>query len=176
MRYKSFMKVLLPADEIARRVKELGREITERYQGRDLIIIGVLKGSFMFLSDLVRQIDLTVQLDFARLSSYADAMSPAASISIRTDIETDIRGREVLIVDDILDTGQSMLMFKRHLEARGPASVKVCTLIDKTCRRSAPIEPDFFGFRIDDGFVVGYGLDYAERYRSLPDIYVLDPT
>jgi hypoxanthine phosphoribosyltransferase len=169
------MKVLFRADEIAERVKQLGKEISEDYQDRDLVMVGVLKGGFMFLSDLVRQIDLPMQLDFARVSSYTDSYSPAHEVKIMMDVETNIRKKDVLMVDDILDTGQSMHVFKAHLARKSPASLKVCTLIDKTFRRSAPITPDFFGFRIKDGFIVGYGLDYAEKYRSLPDIYVLNP-
>lgn len=138
------------------------------------MVIGILKGSFMFLSDLVRQIDCPVQLDFVRLSSYKNALEPQGAVKIVMDIENDIKGRDVLVVDDILDTGQSMLAFRRHLEDKAAHSVKVCTLLDKTCRREAQIQPDFYGFRIEDGFVVGYGLDYAERYRALPDIYILD--
>jgi len=174
IRYKPFMKVLFRADEIAERVKVLGREISSCYHGGDLMVIGILKGSFMFLSDLVRQIDVPVQLDFVRLSSYMNAREPQGAVKITMDIEYDIKGRDVLIVDDILDTGQSMLAFRRHLEEKSVQSVRVCTLLDKTYRRQAPIQPDFYGFRIEDGFVVGYGLDYAEQYRALPDIYVLD--
>ena len=128
----------------------------------------------MFLSDLVRQIHIPVQLDFVRLSSYMNAREPQGGVRLVMDMETDIRNRDVLIVDDILDTGQSMLAFRKLLEEKAAQSVKVCTLLDKTCRRQAPIQPDFYGFRIEDGFVVGYGLDYAEQYRALPDIYVLD--
>jgi len=168
------MKVLFRADEIAERVKTLGSEISSYYRGRDLTVVGILKGSFMFLSDLVRRIDVPVQLEFVRLSSYRNASEPQGTVKISMDIEDDIRGRNVLIVDDILDTGQSMLAFKRHLEEMGVHSVMVCTLLDKTYRRAAPIQPDFYGFRIEDGFVVGYGLDYAEQYRTLPDIYVID--
>jgi len=168
------MKVLFRADEIAERVKVLGREISSYYRGRDLMVIGVLKGSFMFLSDLVRQIDVPVQLDFVRLSSYMNASEPQGTVKIILDIQSDIKDRDVLIVDDILDTGQSMLAFRRHLEEKAACSVRVCTLLDKTCRRRVQIQPDFYGFRIEDGFVVGYGLDYAEQYRALPDIYVLD--
>jgi hypoxanthine phosphoribosyltransferase len=168
------MKVLFRADEIAERVKQLGKEISEDYQNRDLVMVGVLKGSFMFLSDLVRQIDLPMQLDFARVSSYTDSYRPAHEVKIMMDVETDIKEKDVLMVDDILDTGQSMHVFRAHLAQKSPASLRVCTLIDKTFRRSAPITPDFCGFRIKDGFIVGYGLDYAEKYRSLPDIYVLN--
>lgn len=170
------MKLLLSAEEIATRVKAIGHEISSHYQGRDLVVVGILKGSYMFLADLVRQINLTVQLDFARLSSYADAVNPIHDVKILMDVETPLHGRDVLIVDDILDTGRSMLAFKEHLAKQSPASVKICTMLDKTYRRAVPITPDFYGFRLEEGFVVGYGLDYGERYRTLPDIYVLDPT
>lgn len=169
------MKKLYNAGDIARRVSELGEEISHAYQGHELFIVGILKGGFMFMSDLVRRISLPMKIDFARLSSYGDADSPQGAVSIVDDIHDTITGRHVLIVDDIMDTGHSLLAFKKHLEGKGPASVGICTMIDKTVRRGASISPDYYGFRITDGFVVGYGLDYAEEYRTLPELYVLEP-
>lgn len=171
------MKVLYPASEITRKVKELGETITIEYQGKDLLVIGVLKGGFMFMSDLVRYLSLPVKIEFVRLSSYGCSDSPQCEVKIMDDIRVgSVKGKHVLIVDDIMDTGQSLVSFKRHLEAKGPASVKICTMINKTARRAQAIEPDFYGFRIEDGFIVGYGLDYAEDYRALPDIYVIEPS
>lgn len=169
------MKKLFTASEIARKVALLGEEISREYQGNELFVVGILKGGFMFMSDLVRSIRLPMRIEFARLSSYGDADSPKGEVRIIDDIHEAVAGRHVLIVDDIMDTGHSLLSFKRHLEEKGPASVRICTMIDKTVRRDASLSPDYYGFRIADGFVVGYGLDYAEKYRTLPDLYLLDP-
>jgi hypoxanthine phosphoribosyltransferase len=169
------MKILYSAGEIAEKVSSLGREITQAYQGTELYIIGILKGGFMFMSDLVRCIDLPLKVGFARISSYGNSDS-SGDVKIVQDIDEAIRGKHVIIVDDIMDTGHSLFAFKKHLEAKGPASVKICTMIDKTIRRETSLSPDYFGFRIDDGFIVGYGLDFAENYRTLPDLYLLDPS
>jgi hypoxanthine phosphoribosyltransferase len=171
------MKVLYPASKITRKVKELGEMITAEYQGKDLLVIGILKGGFMFMSDLVRSLSLPVKIEFVRLSSYGCSDSPQCEVKILDDIGGDtVKGKHILIVDDIMDTGQSLISFKKHLETKGPASVKICTMINKTARREHTIEPDFYGFKIEDGFIVGYGLDYAEDYRALPDIYVIEPS
>ena len=169
------MKVLFPASVITQRVRELGKKITSEYQGKELYIVAVLKGGFMFASDLVRCVDLPIRIEFVRLSSYGCSDSPQHEVRILSDVEGTITGRHVLIVDDIMDTGHSLVAFKKHLEGKNPASVKICTMIDKTCRREEPIQPDYCGFRIEDGFIVGYGLDYSEDYRALPDIYVIEP-
>lgn len=169
------MKKLYTASAIAQKVAELGEEISQAYQGHELFVIGILKGGFMFMSDLVRTIRLPMKIEFARLSSYGNADSPMGDVSIIDDIHETVAGRHVLVVDDIMDTGHSLLAFKKHLEKKGPASVRICTMIDKTIRRKASLSPDYYGFRITDGFVVGYGLDFAENYRTLPELYVLDP-
>jgi hypoxanthine phosphoribosyltransferase len=168
------MRVLYSADEIAEKVAELGKRISLAYQGNEVCIIGILKGGFIFMSDLVRRINLPVKIDFARLSSYGNADSPMGDVMIVDDIHVAIADKHVLIVDDIMDTGHSLLAFKKHLLEKGPASVKICTMIDKAQRREAHISPDYYGFRISDGFIVGYGLDFAENYRALPQLYVLD--
>jgi hypoxanthine phosphoribosyltransferase len=168
------MKVLYTADEIAEKVAELGDRISLAYQGSEVFIVCILKGGFMFMSDLVRRINIPVKIDFARLSSYGNADSPMADVMIVDDIHEAISGKNVLIVDDIMDTGNSLLAFKKHLEEKGPASVMICTMIDKAQRREASLSPDYYGFRITEGFVVGYGLDFAENYRALPQLYVLD--
>ncbi|HOM30307.1 MAG TPA: hypoxanthine phosphoribosyltransferase [Deltaproteobacteria bacterium] len=168
------MRKLYDALAISRKVSQLGEEISRSYMGKELLVVGILKGGFMFMSDLVRAVSLPTRIDFARLSSYGKSDSPEGDVKIVDDVHEDIQGVHVLVVDDIMDTGHSLLAFKRHLERMGPASVKICTMIDKTARREAPISPDFFGFRIEEGFVVGYGLDYAESYRTLPELYVLD--
>ena len=168
------MKVLYTADEITEKVAELGDRISLAYQGNEVFIVCILKGGFMFMSDLVRRINLPVKIDFARLSSYGNADSPMRDVMIVDDIHEVISGKHVLIVDDIMDTGHSLLAFKKHLLEKGPASVKICTMIDKAQRREASLSPDYYGFRITKGFVVGYGLDFAENYRALPQLYVLD--
>lgn len=168
------MKVLYRADEIKGKVEELGERITAAYRGSELLVVGILKGGFIFVSDLVRHLDLPVRIEFVHLSSYGLSDSPQGAVKIQSDIGDSVKGRHVLIVDDIMDTGNSLAAFKEHLEAEGPASVKICTMIDKTSRRSREIEPDYYGFRVTDGFIVGYGLDYAENYRALPDIYELE--
>jgi len=170
------MKILYTAGEIAEKVKEIGKEITEVYKGTDLLIIGILKGGFIFMSDLVRHIHLPLEIGFARISSYGNEKCSSGEVKILEDVQENIEGKHVIIVDDILDTGHSLFAFKKHLESKRPASVKICTMIDKTERREASLTPDFYGFRISDGFIVGYGLDFAEKHRSLPDIYVLDPS
>ena len=169
------MKMLYTAGEIAKKVQELGEEISQVYQGTELYVVGILKGGVIFMSDLVRQINLPVKIDFARISSYGNADRPQCDVKIVEDIRETIQGKHVIIVDDIMDTGHSLYAFKKHLEAKGPTSVKICTMIDKTARREATLTPDYYGFRINDGFVVGYGLDFAEDYRTLPDLYILDP-
>jgi hypoxanthine phosphoribosyltransferase len=169
------MKVLYTASEIAQKVAELGDKISLAYQGHELFIVGILKGGFIFMSDLVRRISLPARIDFARLSSYGNADRPTGDVDLINDIHESIAGKHVLIVDDIMDTGHSLLAFKKHLLEKRPASVNICTMIDKTERREASISPDYYGFRITSGFVVGYGLDFAENYRTLPQLYILDP-
>lgn len=168
------MKILYPASEITGRVRELGEKITAEYQGKELFIVGILKGGFIFVSDLVRHVDLPLKIEFVRLSSYGCSDSPQAEVKIIDDISDAVKGKHVLIVDDIMDTGNSLFCFKQHLESKGPASVKICTMINKTSRRKTAVEPDYYGFRVTDGFIVGYGLDYAEDFRGLPDICVLE--
>ncbi len=168
------MKVLYTAGEIAERIAELGDRISQAYQGHELFIVGILKGGFMFMADLVRTMTIPIKIDFARLSSYGNTDSPMGDVTIIDDIHTAIAGKHVLVVDDIMDTGHSLLAFRKHLLEKGPASVRICTMIDKSERREASISPDYYGFRINEGFIVGYGLDFAENYRALPQLYVLD--
>jgi len=168
------MKVLFNAAEIAQKVNELGQEITAEYEGCNLYVIGILKGGFIFMADLVRAIRMPVRVGFVRLSSYGNSDRPQGNVKILDDVEDAIQGRHVLIVDDIMDTGQSLLAFKKHLESKGPVSVKICTMINKKQRRNVPMEPDYYGFEVPEGFIVGYGLDYAEDYRALPEICVIE--
>ena len=156
-------------------MRELAQQISEDFRGQLIYTIGVLEDGFMFMSDLVRRIKLPMRIEFARLSSYGKSDVPMGDVALLDDIHEPITGKHVLIVDDIMDTGHSLLAFKKHLLEKGPVSVKICTMIDKTQRRETSISPDYYGFRITEGFVVGYGLDFAENYRTLPQLCVLDP-
>lgn len=168
---------LIDEKDIARRVAELGQEIGSHYRGESLIAVCVLKGAFLFFSDLVRAFpqDLDVRLDFVRLASYGDKTHGSEKVEFKKDLETNIEGRHVLVVEDIVDTGRSMDYFLKVLALRRPRSVRICTLLDKSERREIELSVDFRGFALDKGFVVGYGLDYAEKYRGLRSIYDLIP-
>lgn len=167
-------EILITEDEIQAKVRELGQLLTEEYAGKDPVIVGVLKGVVMFYADLVRQIKVPCQMDFMTISSYKGTESSGTMI-VHQDLRTDIKGRHVLILEDIFDTGSSLDFTYDHLMAREPASIKICTLLDKPARRKPGItlKADYVGFTIKDRFVVGYGLDYDEKYRNLPYVGVL---
>lgn len=167
--------ILISEEEIARKVKELGKQLTEDYKGKDLLIVGILKGCMLFLSDLVRAIDLPLTMDFMVVSSYGTATKSSGVVRILKDLEKEIEGKDVLIVEDIVDTGLTLSYLIENLKTRNPNSVKVCTLLDKPDRRKSQVELSYIGFTIPDEFVVGYGLDYAEVYRNLPFVCVLKP-
>jgi hypoxanthine phosphoribosyltransferase len=171
--YKTVMELLFSASEIAEKVESLGIQITREYHLKNLHILAILKGSFMFASDLARNINIPFQIDFIRISTYGDKDKPETKPLISIDQSIDIKGKDVLIIDDILDTGHTLFAFSEFLGFKNPSSIKICTLLDKHSRRQVDITPDFCGFKIDDGFVVGYGLDYAENFRGLPQIYIL---
>jgi hypoxanthine phosphoribosyltransferase len=173
--YKDLEKLLLTRDQIAERVSELGRTLTEEFAGRDLVCICILKGATPFFSDLIRCMDLPLSMDFMSISSYGNATKSSGVVRILKDLDKDIVGRHVLIIEDIIDTGLTLSFLKETLRTRAAASISVCTLLDKPSRRKVDLTPDYRGFEIDDHFVVGYGLDYSERYRNLPDIGVLRP-
>ncbi len=166
-------KLVLSQAQINLKVKELARDISKAYSGKDLVLVGVLNGAFMFMADLVKELTIPVKLDFVRLASYGSGHSSSGKISMTKDVEIDLKGREVLIIEDIADSGLTLDHLKKHLSTFKPASIKVCALIDKKERRTTPIEIHFSGFEIDQGFLVGYGLDYNEEYRYLPNIYHL---
>ena len=168
-------ELLLTREQIAARVQEMGRQITEDFRGRDLTVICILKGAVVFFVDLVREIDLPMTMDFMAISSYGSATKSSGVVRILKDLDHAIAGRHVIIVEDIVDTGKTLAFLKENLLARGAASLKICTLLDKPERRQVEIEADYFGFVIPNEFVVGYGLDYAEKYRNLPEIGVLKP-
>ncbi len=166
------LKLLISAEEIARRVKELGSQITRDYAGRPVVFIGILKGAFIFLADLVRAVDLPdLEIDFVRLSSYGKSDTSSGEVKITKDIELTIKGKDVIVVEDIVDTGYTLEYFQEVLKLHEPRSVRICCLIDKAERRKARIKIDYCGFKIPKGFLVGYGLDFAEKYRHLPGIY-----
>ena len=166
--------ILFDRDVIERRVRELADEISRDYRGKDLVIVAVLKGAFMFLSDLTRHLSVQAAVDFARLASYGSSTKSAGSVEIRKDIEIAVGGRDVLIVEDIIDTGSTISLFAEELRKRNPRSLRTCTLIDKKERREVDFTADYVGFSLDKGFIVGYGLDYDEKYRCLPHICLLD--
>jgi hypoxanthine phosphoribosyltransferase len=169
------LNVLFTEEQIKQRVNELGHEITERFAGREPLFVGVLKGSFVFMADLIRSVDLKSSLDFMAVSSYGGGTSSTGAVKIVKDLSEDIGGRDVIIVEDILDSGVTLNYLRSYLENRRPASITIVTLFDKPTRRKAPITADFKGFDVPDEFIVGYGLDYAEKYRNLPYIGVLKP-
>jgi hypoxanthine phosphoribosyltransferase len=168
-------EVLVDEKQIAAKVRELGARITDDYRGKDLVLVSILKGALPFLADLMRQIPIPLALDFLEVSSYGAGTQTSGVVRILKDIANPIEARDVLVVEDILDTGNTLAFVVDHLRSQRPASVRLCTLLDKPARRIVPIDVDYRGFEIADKFVVGYGLDYAERYRNLPFIGVLKP-
>jgi len=166
-------EVLFTKEAIDRRVRELAEKISQDYEGRELIMIGVLKGAFIFMSDLIRNISIPCTVDFARLASYGAGTASSGKVIVAKDIETSIRGKDILIVEDIVDTGLTLKFFVDWLKERNPRSLKVCAFLDKRLKRKVAFEADYVGFTIDDGFVVGYGLDFNEQYRFFPDVYVV---
>lgn len=167
---------LFSAEEIAKRVEELAAQIDEDFRGREIMMIAVLKGSFLFIADLVRAIKTPTVVDFVRLASYGSATQSSGIIEVRKDLEMSIEGRHVLVVEDIVDSGLTLESLRTMLLNRKPASLKICTLIDKSAHRVTDVPVDYVGFAMEDGFIVGYGLDLNERYRDLPDIRVYEGT
>jgi len=164
---------LLTADVIARRVRDLGEQITRDYAGKNLVLVSVLKGSFVFAADLMRHIDLPLRTDFLGTRSYGEGTETTGVVQITQDLSRPIEGEDVLILEDIIDTGLTIAHLIDLLRTRRPASMKVCALLHKPARARVPVEIDYLGFTIEDQFVVGYGLDWAERYRNLPYIGVV---
>lgn len=168
------LEVLIAADRIQARVRELAEQISRDYADRDLLLVGVLKGCFIFLADLARHITIPLGVEFLRVASYGAATETSGVVQIRMDLDAPIAGRDVLLVEDILDTGLTLNYLKRHLDAFNPRSMKTCVLLDKRVRRLAPLDAEYVGFEIEDRFVVGYGLDFDERYRQMADVCVLN--
>jgi hypoxanthine phosphoribosyltransferase len=167
--------VLIDEESLQRRIRELGEEISGDYAGRDLLLIGVLKGAVFFMSDLMRNLTIPCEIDFMAISSYGDSTDSSGVVRILKDLDINIEGRDVLIVEDIIDSGLTLSYLLRNLEARGPASLEICSLLTKPERREADVPVRYVGFEIPNRFVIGYGLDFAERYRNLPYVGILDP-
>ena len=172
--YQDLLKVLVTREEIQAAVKALGEKITADYAGKEPVLIGILKGAVVFYSDLIREIDLPLTTEFMAISSYGSATKTSGVVQVLKDLNRDITGKDVMIVEDIVDSGNTLHKLIRVLEVRRPASLKLCTMLDKPERRTVEIPVDYTCFEIPDAFVVGYGLDYAQKYRNLPYIGVLD--
>ena len=168
-------RILFTEEQIKARVDELGKQISADFKGEDIVVIGLLKGCFMFIADLMRAIDTNVAVDFMVVSSYGSGVVSSGEIKVRKDYSIDIEGKNVLVIDDILDTGRTLAFVKDYLIVKSPKTIKLCTLLDKPERKTSKVEVDYVGFSVPDEFVVGYGLDYDEKYRNLPFIGVLKP-
>lgn len=169
------MAPLIGREALAARVVELGREVARDYAGRTPVLVGVLKGAVVFLADLMRAIDGPVECDFIAVSSYGESTRSSGIVRLTKDLSASIEGRDVLVVEDIVDTGRTLAYLLRNLQTRQPRSLRVCTLLDKPSRRAVPVTLDYVGFAVPDRFVVGYGLDHAGLHRNLPYVAVLDP-
>jgi len=168
-------EILIDEETLAARVAELGAEVSADYEGRDLLLIGVLKGAVFFMADLMRSIDIPCEVDFMAISSYGASTDSSGVVRILKDLDINIEGRDVLVVEDIIDSGLTLSYLIRNLESREPASLEVCALLTKPSRREIDVRVRYVGFEIPNKFVVGYGLDFGERYRNLPHVAVLEP-
>ena len=167
--------VMFDEQALATKNAELGKLITQEYKGKEVIVVGILKGAVVFFSDLIRQIDMPIQIDFMVASSYGNGTESSGKVNIKKDLSVDIKGKHVLLVEDIIDSGITMSCLMAELQKRQPASLKLCALLSKPSRRQADVKIDFCGYDIPDEFVVGYGLDFAEKYRNMKVIGVLKP-
>jgi hypoxanthine phosphoribosyltransferase len=174
MVFQPQLKILITRDEIAKAVDRLAREIERDYQGKQPLLIGVLKGSFVFMADLIRQLDLPLELDFVRLSSYGSATESSGKVKVVQGLQARIKGRDILVVEDIVDTGITNSFLLDYLKKKKPDSLKLCALTDKPSRRKVPVSIDYLGLTLPNRFIVGYGLDCDEKFRNLPDIYVIE--
>ena len=172
---KDILKVLVTEEELKVRVQEMGRELHDRFEGKAPSFLGVLKGSFIFMADLVRACQLKSDVEFIAVSSYENSTASSGRVHIKYDLQQDITGRHLIIVEDILDSGNTLAFLKEYFLTKGAASITIVTLLDKPARREKTIVADMSGFTVPDEFVVGYGLDYAQRYRNVPYIGVLKP-
>lgn len=169
------LQVLLSEEEIEAKVRQLGEQITRDYEGKRPVFLGILKGCYVFMANLLKYVDLYCEMDFMAVSSYGSGTSSTGAVKITKDLNRDIEGKDLIIVEDILDSGVTLSYLKGYLENRNPASIRIVTLLDKPERRRTDIKADYFGFVVPNEFVVGYGLDYDEKYRNLPYIGILKP-
>ncbi len=174
MVFQPQLKILISRDEIAKAVDRLAREIKKDYKGKQPLLIGVLKGSFVFMADLIRHLNLPLELEFVRLSSYGAARDSSGKVRIVQGVKTPTKGRDILVIEDIVDTGITVSFLLDYLRKKKPASLKLCALTDKPSRRRVLVPIDYLGFTVPNKFIVGYGLDFDERFRNLPDIYALE--
>ncbi len=170
---KNVSEILISEGQLEKRIDELGKEMTKDYEGKDLFVVGVLKGANIFMSDLIRKIDLPMHIDFMAVSSYGMSTESSGTVRILKDLDFSIEGKDVLIVEDIIDSGLTLEYLTRILMQRKPSSLSICTLLDKPDRRKVDLEIDYIGFNIPDAFIVGYGIDFAESYRNLPYVAIL---
>ena len=168
------LKVLLTEEEIRRQVKRLAQEINRDYQQKHPLLLGILKGSFVFMADLIRLLEIPVEIEFVRLSSYGSARTTSGEVTVVHGLRSKIKGRDVLVIEDIVDAGITVAYFLDYLRRKKPSSLKLCALFDKPSRRKVSVAIDYLGFTIPDKFVVGYGLDYDERFRHLPQLYFIE--
>lgn len=172
---KDIQEILFSEEQLSSRVNEIARQITQDYQGKEIVLISVLRGSFVFMADLCRRIDLPCTVDFMAVSSYGSGTSSTGQVQITKDLSSDIAGKHIIVVEDILDSGNTLYFLKDYMLAKGANSITIVTLLDKPSRREKPIYPDLAGFEVPDEFVVGFGLDYCQQYRNMPYIGVLKP-
>lgn len=173
--YNDLDRILVTRDEIAKAVRELGQRLTKDYAGKSPVLVCILKGACVFYTDLIREIDLPLTMEFMSISSYGSSTKSSGVVRILKDLDRDVMGKDVIVVEDIVDSGMTLSYLKEVLATRKAASVRIATLLDKPARRRVPLEVEYSCFHIPDAFVVGYGLDYDEKYRNLPDIGVLHP-
>ncbi|WP_177160495.1 hypoxanthine phosphoribosyltransferase [uncultured Fusobacterium sp.] len=167
------IETLISEEKLAARVAELGKQIEKDYQGKDLVCVGLLKGSVVFMTDLIKTINLDLKIDFMKVSSYGNGTDSTGIVKILKDVDEEVTGKDVLLIEDIVDTGLTLANVKEFMWKKKPNSIKICTLLDKPSRRKADVKAEYVGFEIPDAFVIGYGLDYAEHYRNLPFVGVL---
>jgi len=172
---EDIQSILFSQEQLSDRIKELGTKISADFEGKTPLLVGVLKGSFIFMADLVRNITIPCSVEFMALSSYGEKSKTTGAVKMHLDLSVDIEDRHIIIVEDILDSGLTLSYLQNYLNVRNPASISIVTLLDKPGRRSVPVKADYIGFKVPDSFVVGYGLDFAEKYRNLPYIGILKP-
>jgi hypoxanthine phosphoribosyltransferase len=168
-------EILFTEEQLKEIVHRIGAQITEDYKDKNLLMVGVLKGSLVFMADLMREIHIPCAIDFLSVSSYGNGTSSSGEVRILKDLDQSLEGKDILVIEDVLDSGNTLSFLLKTLSARNPASIRLCTLLDKPSRRKAQVYPDYIGAEVEDKFIVGYGLDYAEKYRNLSYIGVLKP-